>query len=109
MTLVHLPGPRSKYGAKREGKYASQKESKRAWELHILERAGKIQHLVEQPRYVLIPREPHKREIIYVADFSYVDETGRVVVEDVKGFKTPLYRLKKRLMEKLYGIEVLET
>ncbi len=45
-----------------------------------------------------------------VADFSYTDtRTGLVVVEDVKGFKTPLYRWKKRHVEAQYGFRILET
>jgi hypothetical protein len=30
------------------------------------------------------------------------------VVEDVKGFKTPVYRLKKKLMLAVHGIIVVE-
>jgi hypothetical protein len=47
----------------------------------------------------------------YVADFSYVDNVPphpMTVVEDVKGFRTPLYRLKKKLIEAQYGIAITE-
>jgi hypothetical protein len=43
----------------------------------------------------------------YVADFKYL-ENGKEVVEDVKGFKTPVYKLKKKLVEAIYGIEIIE-
>jgi len=115
--IVNLPDdkPRSKYRAKRAGKYASQKEAKRAWELKVLERAGKISELREQYPFVLIPGRPTKRNqvrrrpVLYIADFVYLDEKGTMHVEDVKGVLTPVYRLKKRLMEHLYHIEVEET
>ena len=51
-----------------------------------------------------------RRKITYRADFSYVlaeDDTIHVV--DVKGFKTELYKLKKKLFEYKYGIEIEEV
>jgi hypothetical protein len=44
----------------------------------------------------------------YVADFTYV-EAGRLVVEDVKGLPTPVYKLKARLMRACHGIAIRET
>lgn len=47
--------------------------------------------------------------ITYVADFTYTrkDES---IVEDVKGLKTQVYRIKKKLFEKRYtGLTFLET
>jgi Protein of unknown function (DUF1064) len=44
----------------------------------------------------------------YVADFSY-EQAGTMVVEDRKGIRTPAYRLKRRLMRALYGIDILES
>lgn len=44
----------------------------------------------------------------YVADFVYV-EAGRRVVEDAKGFRTPIYKLKRRLMLALHNVEIRET
>ena len=43
-----------------------------------------------------------------MADFVYL-ENGQLVVEDVKGVRTPVYKLKKRLMAERFGIEVKET
>jgi len=45
----------------------------------------------------------------YVADFRYKNKEGKEVVEDVKGFKTAIYRLKKKLVKAYYGISILET
>lgn len=41
-------------------------------------------------------------------DFQYRDDKGRLVVEDVKGFAKPEYRLKKRLMVLAHDIEIVE-
>jgi hypothetical protein len=45
----------------------------------------------------------------YIADFVYLDRTnGQFKIEDVKGFKTPLYKLKKKLIEKQFNIKIIE-
>jgi len=46
----------------------------------------------------------------YVSDFDYVLPSGEVVVEDVKSepTKTPIYRLKKKLLLACYGIQITE-
>ena len=77
-------------------------------ELKLLERAGVIKDLRRQVPYILINKSSYGRAIKYVADFVYL-ENGQLVVEDVKGVRTPVYKLKKRLMAEIYGIEVKET
>lgn len=105
---------RSKYGAVRttvEGiTFASKKEARRYQELRLLEKAGEIWGLACQPRYSL---EVNGRKIgEYRGDFVYgigpMDGACRAVCEDVKGFKTPLYRWKKRHVEAQYGIDIRE-
>lgn len=66
-------------------------------ELKMLERAGEISELELQPRFELCPATKHGRAIFYVADFRY-RENGEVIVEDVKGHKTEVYKLKKKLL-----------
>ena len=92
-------------------RFASQKEARRYQELKLLEKAGVILDLECQPRFVLHAAGRLPPEIgEYVADFRYYDRgTGARVVEDVKGFKTPLYRWKKKHVEAQYGIKILET
>ena len=99
-----------KYNAKPvefEGfKFDSKKEAKRYQELKMLEKSGKIKDLKLQPIFVLQERFYYRgkaiRQITYRADFEYVDEKGNRVVEDVKGFKTDVYKLKKKLFLKKY-------
>lgn len=81
--------------------FDSKKESERYAELKILAKAGEIYNLTLQPRFLL--QEPFvcdgkkERKIEYVADFMYFDKNGQAVVEDVKGKKTDVYQLKRKL------------
>jgi hypothetical protein len=102
----------SKYRNKRTNGYASKREAKRAAELKLLEKAGEIKELREQVKFELVPKEGKERAVSYIADFRYqerVDNLWHDIVEDVKGFKTPIYRLKKRLMAHVHGIRIRET
>lgn len=111
MTQSSIPR-KHKYRAVRTNGYASKKEANRAVELRILERCHQITDLKEQVRFQLIAKQGKERAVAYVADFTYNEWTGSLwtpVVEDVKGFKTPMYKLKKRLMSALLGIEVRES
>lgn len=119
----------NKYGSKKveiDGiVFDSKKEAKRFQELLLLERAGAIQGLNRQVKYVLIPeqREPDiigkrggrkpgkllERECAYIADFVYFDhELGGIVVEDTKGFRTKDYIIKRKLMLFRHGIQIKE-
>lgn len=107
----------SKYKAKRTEVdgivFHSQKEARRYQELKLLQRAGKIRNLRLQPEWDLFV--PGGERIgAYIADFCYYTvpwdyEQPELVVEDVKGFKTPLYRWKKKHVEAQYGITIRET
>lgn len=103
---------KSKYNAKKvtvDGiTFDSKKESKRYLELKAMEKVGAIQKLQLQVPFVLIEKSKYGRSIKYVADFVYI-KNGSKIVEDVKGVKTPVYKLKKRLMAEKYGIVILET
>lgn len=80
-------------------------ESKRYKELVLLQRAGKITELQLQPKFLL--QESFKkngktyRKIEYIADFMY-EENGKIIVEDVKGKETEVFKLKHKLFEKKY-------
>lgn len=87
--------------------FASKKEAHRYKELVLMEKAKAIQDLQLQITFPLIKKSKYGREIKYIADFVYYEE-GRLVVEDTKGYRTPVYKLKKRLMAELYGIEIRE-
>ena len=111
--------------------FDSKREAKRYTELKILEKAGHITHLELQPEYQITVNGVDICK--YKADFRYFtvraennersynskgewqtptmtgDKEGQIV-EDVKGFKTPIYRLKKRLVEASYpGTRIVEV
>ena len=115
--------------------FDSKKEAKRYSELLLLEKAGAITELQRQVKYILIPAQrefsneiytkgknkglpkPGKlleRECTYTADFVY-KENGRIVVEDVKGYRDPSsaghakYIIKRKLMLHKYGIRIREV
>ena len=91
--------------------FDSAKESRRYGELKLLQRGRQISGLQVQPSFPIVINGV--KVCTYKADFRYTTDAphaqGVVVVEDCKGFKTPVYRLKRKLMLAVHGIEVLET
>lgn len=103
---------RGKYNAHRttiDGiTFASAAEARRYDELKLMEMEGEIGRLELQPHYPLVVNG--QRVAVYIGDFLYVDSRSKQkVLEDVKGVKTPVYRLKKKLMMALYGIDIVEV
>lgn len=107
-------------GEKKENKYKaektdvgkitfhSKKEAERYIELKELQKQGKIKDLGLQPSFLLLETVRTETETLrrkkYIADFIYYDcETNTTVVEDVKGFKTKDYNLKKHMFLIKYG------
>ena len=110
--------------------FDSQKEAKRYMVLLDMQSQGIISNLRTQVKYVLIPAQREftneiytkgrnkgcfkkgkllERECAYIADFEYFDkQTGEMVVEDTKGFKTKDYTIKRKLMLHVHGIRIKE-
>ena len=112
MTRVHLSAPR-KYRNQPQMvdglKFDSKKEANRYQELKAMERMRFIAALDCEKnllRYKLFINRVHICD--YIPDFRYV-QNGLVVVEDVKGVRTAAYRIKKKLMKAIYGIEIREV
>lgn len=105
----------SKYHAKKVGGHASKKEHNRANQLKLMQRAGLISALQEQVSFELIPPQHDSAGKLlehacrYIADFVYRDQSGQLIVEDTKGFKTPEYKIKRKLMLSVHGIRIKET
>ncbi len=78
-----------------EHSFASKKEAKRYSELLLLEKAGVIRNLELQPKFILSVNGT--KVCSYLGDFAYFEKNARVI-EDVKGMKTPVYRLKRKLL-----------
>lgn len=121
---------RSKYGNKKvvykDITFDSKKEMEHYIELEEKLKKGKICNLRRQVPFVLIPtiyedyvkhlktkdkimtRCKH-RKATYVADFVYEDAEGKEYVVDTKGIKTEEYKLKKKMMYYLLGIDIIEV
>lgn len=87
-------------------KFDSKKEAKRYGELKIMQKARLIEYLRLQ-----VPYSFKVNQILickYVADFEYMVK-GKLIVEDVKGFRTREYQIKKKLMLAIHGIEIKEV
>ena len=120
-------------------RFASNKEARRYQELKLLEKVGEISDLELQPSFTFpfqysadIPsgvmgnpvrteflRYPSGRAVKYVADFTYLEVSDHaiingekhytMIVEDVKGIQTPVFKLKAALMLAVHGIKVRIT
>lgn len=105
----------SKYGNKwteyRGEKYQSQAEANYAQTLDLLKSSKDPFHKVSSwERQVSYPIVINGYKVCtYVADFRVIYSNGRVEVVDVKGYKTPMYRLKKKLLLAALGIEIIEV
>jgi hypothetical protein len=90
--------------------FDSVKEGSRWQELKLLEKAGEIVGLTRQVKIELVPKSNLFRASYYVADFVYFDKRlGKTIYEDVKGMKTDVYKLKKKILYWRHGIEIKET
>ncbi len=94
--------------------FDSKKEAEHYSYLKLLQKANKIKELELQPRFLIHPKftdfsgEKH-RAIYYVADFKYWDiEKKRYIVEDVKGMKTEVYKIKKKLFLAKFAYQFFE-
>lgn len=88
-------------------KFDSKAEGKRYQELKIYENQGLIRNLQLQPKFILQDKFKKNgktfRKIEYVADFMYEETgSGEIIVEDVKGIKTDVFKIKMKMFEYIY-------
>lgn len=95
-------------------KFDSKAEAQRFLFLKQQESDGEIENLCCQDKFKITEgyvdsKGKKHRERFYIADFTYI-RNGEFIVEDVKSkaTMTPVYKLKKDLMQNKYGIEVKE-
>tara|TARA_R110000787_G_scaffold189468_2_gene301106 strand:+ start:1702 stop:2055 length:354 start_codon:yes stop_codon:yes gene_type:complete len=102
----------NKYGAKKTQfmgyTFDSRWEAERWGQLTAMERAGAILDLERQIKYDIIVND--QKICRYIADFRYtqVEEDGSEtkIVEDAKGVETADFKLKKKLMLAVHGIDI---
>lgn len=101
------PTPDSKYGNRRAKRGAinfdSEAEAKRYDELVLLREAGEVAYFLRQVPFDL------PGGVKYRCDFMVVHSDGRIVYEDVKGFATQGYKVKKKIVEGIYPVEIVEV
>lgn len=110
---------KSKYGNTKIENQFGTFDSKHEWEryqkLWLKQRAGLISNLRRQVVFELVPavkfegEERAKPAIRYIADFVYDDAGGHEVIEDAKGVRDKVYRIKKHLMKAFLQKEIVEV
>lgn len=99
----------NKYGnvrTERDGiDFVSKHEADVYSELCLMQAAGEISCLATQRKYLLAVND--QKICTYIADFVYIQDHEQVVV-DAKGVKTPVYKLKKKMMKAILGIDIVE-
>ena len=109
-------GRKNKFGNKKteiDGiVFDPKKEAERYQVLKQFEKQGKINGLKLQQEFILIPQVvldgKKQKPVKYKADFCYSVD-GNDIVEDVKGWKTPEYKIKRKLMKFVHGVEIFEN
>lgn len=84
-------------------KFDSKKERERFLQLMQLQNEGRITNLHLQQTFTLreaytLPSGERVRGTTYKADFTYYDADGKLIIEDVKGVRTDVYKLKRKMM-----------
>lgn len=96
----------SKYGARKtiidNITFDSAAEARRYQQLVLLQKAGEITWLEAHKSFELEPKAGKLRAITHVVDFYYFEPGQGVVVEDVKGVATAVWRLKYNLFQRRY-------
>ncbi|WP_332604753.1 DUF1064 domain-containing protein [Acinetobacter sp. ESBL14] len=113
---------RNKFNAQKvelDGKtFDSKKEYRRYIELKAMQQRGEITRLEHHTKFELAPKtklEGEKRAkpaVRYFADFTYYNDDGKYIVEDVKSAATRKlvsYRTKKHLMKTVHDIDISEV
>lgn len=95
--------------------FDSMLECERYKYLKALEQQKVISNLRRQVKYVLLPSQKDsktqktiERELTYLADFVY-EKGSQTIVEDVKGMKTDVYKIKRKLILYFHGIRIKEV
>jgi hypothetical protein len=100
--------------------FDSKAELRRWGQLKMLQQAGEISNLTRQQEFPLAVNGravkirsagfPNGQPCTYHVDFTYTEtSTGKIVYEEVKGYDERESRLRRAVVEALYGIEITVT
>jgi len=84
-------------------KFQSIKEANKYSELKMLKLTGEIKFFLRQVPFDL------PGNIKYKLDFLVFWSDGKISFIDVKGFKTQVYKIKKKQIKSLYGVDIEEV
>jgi len=84
-------------------KFQSKKEAKYYRELLCRVHAGEVKYFLRQVPFHL------KGGVKYLVDFMEVMADGKIRYVDVKGYKTKIYEVKRKLVEAVYPVKILEA
>lgn len=90
-------------------RFDSAKEARIWGELQLRQKAGELVHLERQARFPLVVAGLDCGA--YVADYAWIEANGEYVVADAKSAITRrdrVYRLKRKLMRALHGVDIRE-
>lgn len=90
-------------------RFDSKKEASRWVTLKLMQMACQITELERQVKYELIPKQDGERACTYLADFRYFTKEGKRIIEDCKGMRTEVYRIKRKLLLHVHGIRITEV
>jgi hypothetical protein len=114
LTFADNSGGKTKFGVAKKKvvidgiTFDSRAEAARYNQLQLLVRTGEISELQVHPEFILVDAFEHPaqgaiKQIAYRPDFKYRDmRSGRTVIEDVKGFRTPDFDIKRKLFLNRY-------
>jgi hypothetical protein len=98
--------------------FDSKKEAAYYNTIKLLKRAGEVTQIDLQPEfpynmYCTVPgindgNRVFAKQYKYIADFRVTYKDGRVEIIDVKGVKTSIYRQKKKIVEAIYNVKIIE-
>ena len=110
LVMIEQSKAKPKYGNKATETNGLMFDSKKEARFFLqLQQDPAVKSIRTQVKYELIPKQQGERACSYVADFVVEYHDGRTVVYDVKGMKTDVYRIKRKLMLWVHGIQIKEV
>ena len=110
LVMIEQGKAKPKYGNKKAEANGLLFDSKKEAQFFLqLQQDPTVKAIKTQVVYELIPKQKGERACEYVADFVVEYQSGEIVVYDVKGMRTPLYVVKRKLMLWVHGIKISEV
>ena len=107
LVMLEQTKVKPKYGNKGTEEAGKKCDSKKEAAFFLqLQQDPTVKSIRTQVKYELIPKQQGERACSYVADFVVEYQDGSTVVYDVKGMRTALYNVKRKLKIGVNGITI---